>query len=94
MHGWASSIRKPVRVTASPVPQYRASAGYGKFGSRSIHGPRASGASSALVLSPRSDNGKSGRVLVCLVTNQIKGYPFEVPLPSGCASREPSWSIM
>ena len=38
----------------------------------------------ALVLSPQSYNGKSGLVLVCPVTNQIKGYPFEVPVPSGC----------
>jgi mRNA interferase MazF len=27
------------------------------------------------VLSPQSYNGKSGLVLVCPVTNQIKGYP-------------------
>ena len=38
----------------------------------------------ALVLSPRSYNQRSGLALVCPVTNQVKGYPFEVPLPSGC----------
>src|SRR3984893_3329490 len=38
----------------------------------------------ALVLSPRSYNQKSGLALACPLTNQIKGYPFEVPLPSGC----------
>jgi mRNA interferase MazF len=38
----------------------------------------------ALVLSPRSYNQKSGLALVCPVTNQLKGYPFEVPLPPGC----------
>lgn len=35
----------------------------------------------ALVVSPRSYNVKSGLVLLCLVTNQKKGYPFEVNLP-------------
>ena len=38
----------------------------------------------ALVLSPRSYNQKSGLALVCPITNQVKGYPFEVPLPPGC----------
>jgi mRNA interferase MazF len=37
----------------------------------------------ALVLSPRSYNQKSGLALVCPVTNQVNGYPFEVPLPPG-----------
>ena len=37
----------------------------------------------ALVLSPRSYNGKVGLALVCPVTSQVKGYPFEVPLPAG-----------
>ena len=37
----------------------------------------------ALVLSPRSYNGPVGLALVCPVTNRAKGYPFEVPLPSG-----------
>ncbi len=34
----------------------------------------------ALVLSPASYNGKSGLMLCCPVTNQAKGYPFEVPV--------------
>ena len=38
----------------------------------------------ALVLSPRAYNHKSGLALVCRVTNQIKGYPFEVTVPAGC----------
>jgi mRNA interferase MazF len=38
----------------------------------------------ALILSPRSYNHKSGLALVCPVTSQIKGYPFEVPVPAGC----------
>ncbi|RJX34306.1 MAG: endoribonuclease MazF [Desulfarculus sp.] len=36
-----------------------------------------------LVLSPASYNGRSGLMIVCPVTNQVKGYPFEVPLPPG-----------
>jgi len=39
----------------------------------------------ALVLSPASYNGKSGLALICPVTSQVKGYPFEVPVPTGLA---------
>lgn len=35
----------------------------------------------ALVVSPRSYNGKVGLALVCPVTSRMKGYPFEVLLP-------------
>jgi mRNA interferase MazF len=37
----------------------------------------------ALVLSPRLYNAKSGMALACPITNQSKGYPFEVTVPSG-----------
>lgn len=37
----------------------------------------------ALVLSPRSYNAKSGLAIVCPITNQAKGYAFEVALPAG-----------
>jgi mRNA interferase MazF len=37
----------------------------------------------AVVLSPASYNGKVGLALLCPVTNQIKGYPFEALLPAG-----------
>ena len=37
----------------------------------------------ALVLSPVAYNRKAGLALVCSVTSQIKGYPFEVAVPSG-----------
>ena len=37
----------------------------------------------ALVLSPKIYNQKSGLALVCPVTNQAKGYPFEVTVPIG-----------
>lgn len=35
----------------------------------------------ALIVSPQSYNQKVGLVLLCPITNQRKGYPFEVPLP-------------
>ena len=37
----------------------------------------------ALVLSPKAYNAKSGLVLVCPITNHVKGYPFEVPVTAG-----------
>ncbi len=37
----------------------------------------------AIVLSPRAYNTKVGLAILCPVTNQVKGYPFEVILPSG-----------
>lgn len=37
----------------------------------------------AIVLSPKTYNGKVGLALLCPITNQIKGYPFEVMLPEG-----------
>ena len=37
----------------------------------------------ALVLSPSAYNGKVGLALLCPVTNQLKGYPFEVVIPDG-----------
>jgi len=37
----------------------------------------------AVVLSPENYNGKIGLAILCPITNQIKGYPFEVPLPAG-----------
>ena len=37
----------------------------------------------ALVLSPSAYNGRVGLALLCPITNQAKGYPFEVPLPEG-----------
>lgn len=37
----------------------------------------------ALVLSPAAYNGKVGLAILCPITNQIKGYPFEVLIPAG-----------
>ena len=37
----------------------------------------------AVVLSPQSYNSKTGLAIFCPITNQIKGYPFEVIIPAG-----------
>jgi mRNA interferase MazF len=37
----------------------------------------------ALVLSPLAYNRKVGLALFCPLTNQVKGYPFEVLVPAG-----------
>lgn len=37
----------------------------------------------AFVLSPAAYNRKVGLALLCPVTNQVKGYPFEVDVPAG-----------
>src|SRR5438045_2781762 len=39
----------------------------------------------AVVLSSRVYNSRVGLCLVCPVSNQAKGYPFEVELPAGLA---------
>lgn len=36
----------------------------------------------ALVLSPAAYNGKVGLAILCPITNQVKGYPFEVTIPA------------
>ena len=37
----------------------------------------------AVVLSPEPYNRKVGLALMCPVTSQVKGYPFEVVIPPG-----------
>jgi mRNA interferase MazF len=37
----------------------------------------------AVVISPKSYNGKVGLGLFCPITSQVKGYPFEVMVPQG-----------
>jgi mRNA interferase MazF len=41
----------------------------------------------ALVLSPASYNGKVGLAILCPITSQVKGYPFEVAIPAGSQIR-------
>jgi len=36
-------------------------------------------------LSPESYNARAGLAILCPVTSQAKGYPFEVAFPPGCA---------
>jgi mRNA interferase MazF len=37
----------------------------------------------AIILSPAAYNSKVGLAILCPITNQQKGYPFEVPIPAG-----------
>ena len=46
-------------------------------------GREQSGRRPALVLSPKMYNARSGLALACPITNQAKGYPFEVAVPAG-----------
>jgi len=46
-------------------------------------GHEQSGRSPAVVISPAAYNGKVGLAILCPITNQIKGYPFEVIIPQG-----------
>ena len=46
-------------------------------------GREQAGSRPALVLSPRAYNQRVGLALVCPITNQAKGYPFEVEIPAG-----------
>lgn len=42
-----------------------------------------SGRRPAIVVSPGRYNSKVGLAIVCPITNQTKGYPFEVTIPEG-----------
>ena len=44
-----------------------------------------SGRRPAVVLSPQEYNRRTGLAILCPVTSQIKGYPFEVVLPEKTA---------
>ncbi len=46
-------------------------------------GHEQSGHRPALVISPQAYNRRVGLALFCPVTSQVKGYPFEVPIPAG-----------
>jgi mRNA interferase MazF len=37
----------------------------------------------AIILSPQAYNAKVGLALLCPITSQVKGYPFEVAIPAG-----------
>lgn len=44
-------------------------------------GHEQAGRRQAVVLSPKSYNSKVGLAIFCPITNQEKGYPFEVKIP-------------
>ena len=46
-------------------------------------GHEQSGLRPALVVSSTTYNEKTGLAIFCPITNQVKGYPFEVKLPAG-----------
>ena len=48
-------------------------------------GTEQAGRRPALVLSPSAYNDKVGLAIVCPITGQAKGYPFEVDIPLGSA---------
>ena len=41
----------------------------------------------AVVLSPGDYNSKVGLAILCPITSQVKGYPFEVRIPDGLPVR-------
>jgi mRNA interferase MazF len=47
-------------------------------------GSEQAGRRPAVVLSASSYNATVGLAICCPITNQAKGYPFEVGLPAGC----------
>ena len=46
-------------------------------------GHEQSGRRPSLVLSPAAYNKKVGLAILCPITSQVKGYPFEVIIPEG-----------
>ena len=48
-------------------------------------GHEQSGRRPAVVLSPAAYNDKVGLAVLCPITNQIKGYPFEIVIPVSLA---------
>jgi mRNA interferase MazF len=72
--------RRPTGTRQDYVPE-RGDAVWLDFNPQAGH--EQAGQRPAVVLSPASYNGKVGLALICPVTNQVKGYPFEVALPAG-----------
>ena len=63
-----------------PVPE-RGDAVWISLNSQAGH--EQAGRRPAIVLSPARYNGRVGLALLCPITSQVKGYPFEVRLPTG-----------
>jgi mRNA interferase MazF len=49
-----------------------------------LAGHEQAGRRPALVLSPKEYNNKVGLSIMCPITSQVKGYPFEVIIPEDC----------
>lgn len=69
---------KPTKQPAAYVPD-RGDMVWVNLGPTAGH--EQTGRRPVLVLSPRAYSAKTGLALVCPVTSQVKGYPFEVELP-------------
>ncbi|MEW6128128.1 MAG: endoribonuclease MazF [Acidobacteriota bacterium] len=67
-------------MTATYVPE-RGDVVWIEFNPQAGH--EQAGRRPALILSPSVYNGKVGLGIFCPITNQVKGYPFEVAIPKG-----------
>ncbi|PLR75670.1 mRNA-degrading endonuclease [Bacillus sp. V3-13] len=65
-----------------PAPE-RGDLVYANFNPQSGH--EQAGRRPGIVLSPKIFNDATGFAVICPITNQVKGYPFEVALPNGLA---------
>jgi mRNA interferase MazF len=78
---------RSARSSASAVPSYCPDRGdIIDINFDPQEGREQAGRRPALVLSPRAYNEKARLCVLCPITNQAKGYPFEVSLPSGVAT--------
>jgi len=68
-------------VSASPYVPGRGDIVWLSFDPQAGH--EQAGRRPAVVLSPVGYNEKVGLALVCPITSQVKGYPFEVAIPPG-----------
>ena len=50
-------------------------------------GPKRAGRRPAVALSPQAYNARVGLAIFCPVVTEVKGYPFEVPIPDGLPVR-------
>jgi mRNA interferase MazF len=82
------------RTGGNPLAEKRGSGGYVPevgdlvwFSFSPQAGREQAGRRPALVLSPGTYNAKTSLCLVCPVTSQAKGYPFEVALPESSPVR-------
>jgi mRNA interferase MazF len=79
---WPGRRKRNMVSSETYVPQ-RGEAVWITFNPQS--GLERAGRRPAVVLSHGSYNGKVGLAILCPITNQIRGYPFEVLLPAGMA---------